>query len=148
MTKSSFTGFLGHFMLPPVMKMTDLRRSLDGFQFRWLKIKGNDAAFPISITLSLNHLKATLIFYKTLYFYAVCKKCVIDQHFLNIYSTCSFTCKFNSIFNTDIIQGTFLLSALIRFGAIGHVINVLGCLYMFSRVYSCIRLGSYSQVKI
>ena len=57
MTKSSFTCFLRHFMLPPVMKMIDLRRSLDGFQFRWLKIMPG-------FIFRFNHLKATLIFIK------------------------------------------------------------------------------------
>ena len=30
---------------------------LEGFQFRWFKIKGIPASFPISITLFSNHLK-------------------------------------------------------------------------------------------
>ena len=29
----------------------------EGFQFRWVKIKGNDATFPISITLFSNNLR-------------------------------------------------------------------------------------------
>ena len=33
------------------------RIDYEGFQFRWLKIKGINAASPISLTLILNHLK-------------------------------------------------------------------------------------------
>ena len=32
-------------------------RTLEGFQFRWSKIKGIYTCFPISITLCFNHLK-------------------------------------------------------------------------------------------
>ena len=49
--------FLAKYILDAIIFLNNENDRVEGFQLRWLKTKGNDAAFPISITLSFNHLK-------------------------------------------------------------------------------------------
>ena len=44
--------FLAKYILDAIIFLNNENDRVEGFQLRWLKTKGNDAAFPFSITLS------------------------------------------------------------------------------------------------